>query len=203
MKLTLTQQITLDGVIQAPGGPEEDPSDGFPHGGWSFPFFDEELGAYNAELLGRADAYLLGRRTYDIFAAYWPLRTDPADTIAGPLNSRPKYVASRTLKSADWAGTQIIGGSDLVKDVTALKERPGGELQIHGSAALAAFLLGHGLIDTVRLLTCPVVLGTGKRLFTDRVLPATFRLAESRAFAKGVVFSTYELAGRPTYGTFE
>ncbi|MBO1331262.1 dihydrofolate reductase family protein [Streptomyces sp. VRA16 Mangrove soil] len=202
MKLTLTQFLSIDGVHQAPGAPEEDTSGGFPHGGWTVPFGDEDFMGFVTESFARADAFLLGRRTYDIFAGYWPRRTDPADPVASKLNALPKYVASRTLTGADWAGTRVIGGSDLVKDVTALKEQPGRELQIHGSGDLAAYLLRHDLIDTLHLLTFPVVLGTGKRLFAEGAVATAFRNAGTRVTGKGVVITSYELDGRPTYGSF-
>ncbi|QEU90829.1 dihydrofolate reductase family protein [Streptomyces kanamyceticus] len=202
MKLTFTQFLTLDGVIQAPGGPEEDRSSGFEHGGWSVPYGDDDFGAFVTEVFDRADAFLLGRGTYEIFAGYWPKMTDPADPVASRLNSLPKYVASTTLTAADWQGTRIIGRDDLVKDVTALKEQPGRELQMHGSAGLARSLMAHDLIDTLHLLTFPVALGAGKRLFAEGGLPTAFRLAGSRTTSKGVVISTYERAGRPEYGSY-
>ncbi|MFD9910489.1 dihydrofolate reductase family protein [Streptomyces sp. NPDC059063] len=202
MKITLTQFVTLDGVMQAPGGPQEDPSDGFTHGGWSVPYGDEDFGRFMTEVFERVDAFLLGRRTYDIFAAYWPRMTDPDDPIASRLNALPKYVASTTLTSADWQGTQIIGRTDLIKDVTALKERPGRELQLHGSAGLAQSLLAHDLVDTVHLLTFPVVLGTGRRLFAEGGLPTAFRHTGSRTTSKGVAINSYEREGRPEYGSY-
>ncbi|MFD4629023.1 dihydrofolate reductase family protein [Streptomyces sp. NPDC058284] len=202
MKLTLTQFLTLDGVFQAPGGPDEDRSNGFEHGGWSVPYGDEDFGAFMTEVFDRVDAFLLGKGTYEIFAGYWPKMTDPADPIASRLNSLPKYVASTTLTAADWQGTRIIGRDDLVKDVTALKEQPGRELQMHGSGGLARSLMAHGLIDTLHLLTFPVVLGTGKRLFTEGAPPTAFRHARSRTTSKGVVISTYEREGRPEYGSY-
>ncbi|QDQ14478.1 dihydrofolate reductase family protein [Streptomyces spectabilis] len=202
MKITLTQFQTLDGVIQAPGGPDEDTSDGFAHGGWSVPYGDEDFGAFVTEVFGRVDAFLLGRRTYEIFAGYWPKMTDPADPIASRLNALPKYVASRTLTRADWNGAEIIGRDDLVKDVTALKERPGRELQLHGSAGLAQSLLAHDLIDTLHLLTFPVALGTGRRLFAEGGLPTAFRHTGSRTTSKGVVINSYDREGRPEYGSY-
>ncbi|MEV5982473.1 dihydrofolate reductase family protein [Streptomyces sp. NPDC052114] len=202
MKLTFTQFLTLDGVFQAPGGPDEDSSGGFEHGGWSFPYADEDFGGFITEVFDRADAFLLGRGTYEIFAGYWPKKTDPADPVASRLNSLPKYVASTTLTEAGWPGTRIIGRDDLVKDVTALKERPGRELQMHGSGNLARSLLAHGLIDSLNLLTFPVVLGTGKRLFEEGGLPAAYRLTQSRTTSKGVLIATYDRAGRPEYGSF-
>ncbi|WP_055701452.1 MULTISPECIES: dihydrofolate reductase family protein [Streptomyces] len=202
MKLTLTQFVTLDGVFQAPGGPDEDRSGGFEHGGWTVPYADEDFGAFVEEAFGRVDAFLLGRGTYEIFAGYWPKKTDPADPVAARLNSLPKYVASTTLTEAGWPGTRIIGRDDLVKDVTALKKQPGRELQMHGSGNLARSLMAHGLIDTLHLLTFPVVLGTGKRLFEEGGLPTAFRLTQARTTSKGVVIATYDRAGRPEYGSF-
>lgn len=135
-KLSLTAFVTLDGVHQAPGGREEDRRDGFEHGGWSFPYDDEDFGQFITEVFGRAGAFLLGRHTYEIFAGFWPKVTDPADPVAGKLNSLPKYVASSSITRPEWAGTTVISG-DLAKEVTAIKENTEGELQVHGSAALA------------------------------------------------------------------
>ncbi|QEV21116.1 dihydrofolate reductase family protein [Streptomyces alboniger] len=202
MKITFTQFLTLDGVFQAPGGPDEDRSGGFEHGGWSVPYGDEDFGAFIDEVFEQADAFLLGRGTYEIFAGYWPAVTEPDNPVATKLNALPKYVASTTLTSADWRNTQIIGRDDLVKDVTALKESPGRELQMHGSGNLARSLMAHDLIDVLHLLTFPVALGTGKRLFAEGGLPTAFRLARSRTTSTGVVISTYERAGRPEYGSY-
>ncbi|MFE0131101.1 dihydrofolate reductase family protein [Streptomyces sp. NPDC059037] len=202
MKLTLTQFQTLDGVIQAPGGPEEDRVGGFEHGGWSVPFGDDDFGRFINGVFDRVDAFLLGRRTYDIFASYWPKMTDPADPVASRLNALPKYVATTTLTGSDWENTHLIGREDIAKDVALLKEQPGRELQMHGSAGLAQSLLAHDLIDTIHLLTFPVTLGTGKRLFADGGLPTSFRTTASSLSSTGVVISTYERAGRPEYGTY-
>ncbi|WP_406066833.1 dihydrofolate reductase family protein [Streptomyces sp. NBC_01077] len=199
--LSLTQFLTLDGVHQAPGGPEEDPSGGFVHGGWSVPYGDEDFGRYMQDVFTRPTAFLLGRRTYEIFAGYWPKQTDPANPIATKLNALPKYVATTTLDSADWAGTTLLRG-DVVEEVTALKERTDGEIQMHGSAGLARTLLDHDLIDTLRLLVFPVILGTGGRLFGDGVRPTAFRQTDGRITGSGVAVNTYELAGRPTYGSY-
>ncbi|MGW3623108.1 dihydrofolate reductase family protein [Streptomyces sp. NPDC000880] len=201
-QLSITSFVTLDGVMQAPGGPNEDPSDGFDLGGWSVPYGDEDFGRFMTEVFDRAGAFLLGRRTYEIFAGYWPKVTDPADPIASRLNTLPKYVASTTLDKADWEGSTVIGG-DLVKEVAAIKERTDGELQIHGSGRLAQSLMQHDLIDTLNLLVFPVVLGKGRRLFVDGAVPTAFRHAASRTTGTGVAIHTYELEGRPAYGTYE
>ncbi|MFB6633134.1 dihydrofolate reductase family protein [Streptomyces sp. NPDC056362] len=199
--LSLTQFLTLDGVMQAPGGPDEDTSGGFEHGGWSVPFGDEDFGRRITEIFERPTAFLLGRRTYDIFAGYWPKRTDPTDPVASKLNGLPKYVATTTLDSADWAGTTLLKG-DVAGEVAALKERLDGEIQMHGSAGLARTLLDHDLIDTLHLHVFPVVLGTGRRLFTDGVRPTAFRLTDARTSGTGVALHTYERTGRPAYGSY-
>lgn len=201
-KLTLTAFVTLDGVHQAPGGREEDCRDGFEHGGWSFPYDDEDFGQFITEVFGRAGAFLLGRHTYEIFAGFWPKVTDPADPVAGKLNALPKYVASSSITRPEWAGTTVISG-DLAKEVTAIKENTEGELQVHGSAVLAQSLLALDLVDTVHLLSFPVVLGTGRRLFAEGAVPTAFRHAGARLTSKGVAIHTYDLAGRPEYGTYE
>ncbi|MGY6021288.1 dihydrofolate reductase family protein [Streptomyces spinosirectus] len=200
-KLVSTIFVTLDGVYQAPGGPQEDTRGGFEHGGWSFPFGDDDFGRFVTEVFGRPGAFLLGRRTYDIFASFWPNMTDPADPIAAKLNGLPKYVASSTLTDPGWAGTTVIRG-DLAKEVTALKERTDGELQVHGSGALVQSLLALGLVDTLHLLTFPVVLGTGLRFFADGAVPTRFRHAGGSITAAGVSIQTYDVAGRPEYGSY-
>ncbi|MCX5250039.1 dihydrofolate reductase family protein [Streptomyces sp. NBC_00201] len=200
-KLVSTIFVTLDGVYQAPGGPEEDTRDGFEHGGWSFPFGDDDFGRFITEVFDRPGAFLLGRRTYDIFASFWPRMTDPADRIASQLNALPKYVPSSTLSDPQWAGTTVISG-DLGKEVTALKERTDGELQVHGSGALVQSLLALDLVDTLHLLTFPVVLGSGLRFFAEGALPTKFRHAGGRVTAAGVSIQSYDLAGRPDYGSY-
>ncbi|MFB7352586.1 dihydrofolate reductase family protein [Streptomyces gardneri] len=199
--LSLTQFLTLDGVHQAPGGPQEDPSGGFEHGGWSVPYGDEDFGQFMNEVFTRPTAFLLGRRTYEIFAGYWPKQTDPDDPVAGKLNALPKYVATTTLTSADWAGTTLLRG-DVAKEVAELKGSLDGEIQMHGSGGLARTLLDNDLIDTLHLLVFPVILGAGRRLFSDGVRPTAFRHTAARTTGSGVAIHTYELAGRPEYGSY-
>jgi dihydrofolate reductase len=202
MKLTLIQFVTLDGVYQAPGGPTEDTSGGFRHGGWLVPFFDDVLGQFIDRVFDEVDAFLLGRTTYEIFAASWPKATDPDDPIASKLNTLPKYVASRTLQRADWQNSTVLAG-DVVAEVTRLKEQPGRELQMHGSGALAQTLFDAGLIDTIRLIVFPVVLGSGKRLFAEGRTPSSFRLADVTSTPSGVTMQTLEPTGPPEYGEIE
>ncbi|MFF5971147.1 dihydrofolate reductase family protein [Streptomyces sp. NPDC012769] len=198
--LSLTQFLTLDGVYQAPGGPEEDPSGGFDRGGWVAPYVDEDFGGFIDEVFARPAAFLLGRRTYDIFASYWPRQTDPGDPVASKLNALPKYVVSTTLASADWPTTTVLRG-DAADAVAALKERVDGEIQMHGSGGLAQTLLAHDLIDRLHLLVFPVVLGAGRRLFREGATPSAFRLTDARSTSVGVAIHTYERAGRPEFGT--
>jgi dihydrofolate reductase len=197
-KLVVTAFVTLDGVVQAPGAPGEDPSGGFDHGGWQVPFFDDATGAFIGEVFERAGCFLLGRKTYDIFAGFWPNITDEGNVIATRLNSLPKYVASRSLDTATWQHSTLI--QDVPAEVMALKEQSGGELQVHGSADLIQTLIEHDLVDAYTVLTVPEVLGTGKRLFPEGVRPGALRLKESQTTSKGVTISSYEHAGKPTYG---
>ncbi|CAL9403162.1 putative protein YyaP [Streptomyces sp. enrichment culture] len=199
-KLVSTVFVSLDGVYQAPGGPQEDTRDGFEQGGWVFPYVDDDFGRFVDDVFGRVGAFLLGRRTYDIFAAYWPKVTDPDDPIAGPLNRLPKYVPSSTLTDPGWSGTTVLRG-DLAEEVGALKERTDGELQLHGSGALARSLLDLGLVDTLHLLTFPVVLGAGRRFFAEGAVPTAFRHTAGSVTGAGVSIQSYEVAGRPEYGT--
>ncbi len=199
MRLTLTTFLTLDGVMQAPGTRTEDPSDGFTLGGWIVPYASEDMG--EPAWWEQADAFLLGRRTYDIFAAHWPRVTDPDDTIAARLNALPKYVASRTRRDLEWNGATVLDG-DVVEAVRELKARPGGELQVHGSGDLAQTLIAHDLVDEYRLTTFPVVLGRGRHLFADGARPAALRLTSSRTTSAGAVLSTYEPAGDVVRGSF-
>ncbi|MGA5648641.1 dihydrofolate reductase family protein [Streptomyces seoulensis] len=200
-KLVSTVFVSLDGVYQAPGGPEEDTSGGFGQGGWTFPYADDDFGGFVGESFGRAGAFLLGRHTYDIFAGYWPKVTDPGNPVAAKLNALPKYVVSATVETPGWAGTTVLSG-DLAKEVRALKERTEGEVQIHGSGALVRSLVNLGLIDTLHLLTFPVVLGEGRRLFVEGAVPTRFRHAGGTVTGKGVSIQSYDLDGRPKYGSF-
>lgn len=199
-ELTLTTFLTLDGVMQAPGGPSEDPSGNFPHGGWLVPHADADMGATMVEIFSKAEAFLLGRTTYDIFSAYWPKITDPADLIASKLNSLPKFVASRTRSTSSWSGTTHV--RDVVKEVSELKQRFLREVQVHGSCGLAQTLIENDLIDEYRLLTFPVILGTGKRLFGVGAVPATLTLVSSHTTSKGVIVSVYRRAGSLKTGSF-
>ena len=202
MKLTVTTFQTLDGVMQAPGGPPEDPSGGFEHGGWLVPHLDAEFGAFMDETFAAAEAFVLGRFTYETFAGHWPKVDDPDDAVATKLNTLPKHVASRTLREEDleWTGSALLG-DDVPARVAELKGRPGGELQVHGSAGLVQTLLRHGLVDELRLLTFPVVLGSGKRLFGEGAVPAALRLIESRTTSAGTLIAVYAFEGRPSYGS--
>src|SRR3954452_12413169 len=177
MKLTVQTFLTLDGVMQAPGGPEEDPSDDFAHGGWQAPFADPAVGDFVVELNSHASAFLLGRRTFEIFRGHWPDQTDPGDPIATAINSLPKHVVSRSLTEAEatWRGEQpdtahLVTG-DVVAGVKARKDEAGDELQVWGSGQLLDTLLQHELVDRFRLMTFPVVLGSGRRLFNEGALP--------------------------------
>jgi dihydrofolate reductase len=203
MKLTMTCFVSVDGVMQSPGGPSEDPSDGFAHGGWQVPFFeDEEAGEFVTEVNSRAGGFLLGRRTYEIFSSYWPQVTDPDHPIATKLNQSPKYVASRTLRSADWHNTTILPG-DVVDAVRDLKQQEGDELHIWGSGNLVQTLMRHDLIDTFRILQYPVVLGRGRRLFAEGTGPGTLRVPSGTVTSKGTVIMTYERAGELVTGSFD
>jgi dihydrofolate reductase len=194
--------LTLDGVMQAPGGPDEDRDGGFEHGGWLVPFFDDRLVAIMSDWTTRAGAFLLGRTTYEMFAASWPNATDPADAAAAALNGRPKYVASRTLTRLDWTGSTLLG-ADIAAEVARLKEMDGGEIQVHGSGALIQTLLRHDLVDRFRLWSFPVILGTGKRLFAEGAVPRSLRLVETDATPTGAVLHVYERVGDLRYGEVE
>jgi dihydrofolate reductase len=200
-RLTMTSFVSLDGVMQAPGGPLEDRSGAFLHGGWVMPFVEQDFGEFMVEVFSRAGAFLLGRGTYEIFASHWPRVTDPKDPIAGALNRLPKYVASRTLDRVEWSGSKLV--RDVRAEVARLKGQDGPEIQVHGSPGLAQTLLAYELLDELHLLRFPVVLGAGKRLFGSGAIPTAFQLVASRTTSKGVQIGTYRPAGRPIYGSAE
>lgn len=188
MRLTLHTFLTLDGVMQAPGGPDEDPTGGFDRGGWLVPYADEVMGEVVDGWFARADALLLGRRTFTGMRDFWTQVTDPQDAVAHALNTLPKYLVSSTVTDPGWEPTAVLPG-DAVDAVRALKERPGGELQVHGSARLARTLHMAGLVDEYRLLVFPTTVGGGVRLFTDDAPPCGFTLLESRTTTTGAVYS--------------
>jgi len=197
-RLIVTEFVTLDGVAQAPGGPDEDPDGGFTHGGWQAPLMDEEAGTVVFEQASNMDALLLGRRTYEIFAAYWP--SAPAEIpFTGLLNSVPKYVAGRTLASPlAWQGSTLIA-ENIEDSVTSLKERHG-ELHVIGSLNLVQSLLHYGLVDRLNLWVYPLLLGAGKHVFAEGTVPTTLRLTESVSYTNGTLHLGYETDGAPTYG---
>jgi dihydrofolate reductase len=199
MDLIVGTFVTLDGVMQAPGGPEEDRSGGFAHGGWLVPHFDETMGQVMTEWIERADGLLLGRKTYEIFAAHWPRVS--GDPIASKLNSVRKHVVSRTLDRVEWNNSTLVNG-DVVEGIRRLKREPGKELQVHGSSDLIQTLLKHDLIDAFRLWIFPVLLGTGKRLFASGTVPKRLKLVETRTSSTGVVLQVHQSAGRLEYGSF-
>ncbi|MFJ3405286.1 dihydrofolate reductase family protein [Promicromonospora sp. NPDC090134] len=201
MRLILTEFVSLDGVSQGPGSPEEDTSDGFTRGGWLVPHIDEVFVRRTVEWLGEADGLLLGRHTYAAFARDWPQITDPADPFTALMNSLPKYVASQTLTEGTWHPTTVLSG-DVASQVAELKRRPGRELQIHGSARLAQSLLAAGVIDELRLVVAPVVVGSGRRLFPDGGAPAGLRLVSSESTPGGLVIQVYAWAGEPAVATY-
>lgn len=201
-KLVAGTFLTLDGVMQAPGGPNEDRDGGFRHGGWLVPYFDDKLGEIMTEWTRHAGAFLLGRRTYEIFAASWPRSTDPADEIATALNTQPKYVVSRTLDKVDW-NNSILLKDKVTEEVAKLKSREGGEIQVHGSGKLLQTLLEHDLVDTLRIWQFPVVVGTGKHLFGEGTRPRSFRLVDTQMTTTGAVLHVYERAGDLRYGEVE
>jgi dihydrofolate reductase len=200
-KLVVGTFVTLDGVMQAPGGPDEDRDGGFTYGGWMVPFIDDMILRVMTDWVGRADGLLLGRRTYEIFAASWPYASGD-DPIAAKLNSVRKYVASRTLKRVDWNNSTLLAG-DIAEAVRKLKGEPGGELQVHGSGELIQTLLRHDLVDELRIWFFPVLLGTGKRLFGEGTVPAGLKLIETQTSTTGAVLQVHQAAGKPSYGSYE
>src|SRR5213594_3842192 len=198
-KLIVSTFLTLDGVMQAPGGPGEDDSGGFAHGGWSVNYWDEQMGQVMGEAMSAPFDLVLGRKTYDIFAAYWPHATD--NPGAKPLNDATKYVASRSHPTLEWAKSVLIEG-DAAEGIAALKKEDGPELQVHGSGNLIQTLLRRNLVDEYRLWIFPLTIGSGKRLFSDGTIPAGLRLVDSKVSTTGVVIGTYEPAGEIVTGSF-
>jgi dihydrofolate reductase len=201
-KIIATAFVSLDGVMQAPGGPEEDPTGGFALGGWTFPYFDQALGAAMGEIFGRPFDLLLGRKTYDIFAAHWPHVSDPNDPIAGLFNRVTKYVASRGKPKLTWQNSQLLG-ADIAASLKKLKSEDGPDLLVQGSSDLLQTLWKHGLIDELTVLIFPVVLARGKRLFGEGAIPAALTLVKSQSYPTGVVVARYQPAGGVKTGSFQ
>ena len=197
-ELIVNTFLTLDGVMQAPGGPEEDASGSFEHGDWSFGYWDDTLDGAMGELMGKPFDLVLGRKTYEIFAAYWPQSQEDG---AKELNAATKHVASTTLSQLEWENSHLIEG-DVVAGVRALKEQDGPELQVHGSAALLQTLIGGGVVDEFRVLIFPVLLGTGKRLFGDGTVPEGLELVSSKTSSSGVIIATYRTGAEIKSGSF-
>jgi dihydrofolate reductase len=199
MKLTTMTQVTVDGVMQGNGGAsDEDRKGGFERGGWAMGVFDDETGAFITETYRRADAFLFGRRTYELFAGYWGETEMRAHPIGVALNETPKYVASTTLTDAKWADTTVLSG-DVAAGIGKLKAKPGGELQVHGSGALIRSMLDDDLVDEITLLVVPVILGQGARLFPDAGPDIALDLVDSRVDSKGVTIQVFRPNGRPQY----
>jgi dihydrofolate reductase len=191
--------LTLDGVMQAPGGPEENDSGGFAHGGWSVNYWDGHVGRFMDEAMSTPFDLVLRRRTYDIFAAYWPHA--PEETGAKPLNEATKYVASRSHPTLEWSNSMLIE-KDVAEGIAVLKQEDGPELQVHGSGDLIQTLLRHNLVDKYCLLIFPVVIGSCKRLFSEGTIPSGLKLVDSKVSTTGVVMATYEPAGEIVTGSF-
>jgi dihydrofolate reductase len=202
MRLTLTQFVTLDGVYQGPGAPDEDTTDGFARGGWMVPHMDQTFITVAAGWLERAGALLLGRRTYEAFAMAWPQNTDPDDPFASRMNALPKYVASHTITQTPWTPATILGG-DIVAQVADLKAQPGDELQLHGSARLAQSLLAAGLIDEIRLVITPTILGQGRHLFPDDGPALGMRVTENATTPGGLTILVFEATGPAAYAQYQ
>jgi dihydrofolate reductase len=199
MKLTTNTNVSVDGVMQGLGGPDEDRRGGFERGGWALALFDDEGATLLGQIYQRADAFLFGRRTYEIFAGSWGTWDDPGDSpIWTALNTRPKYVVSTTLTDPQWADTTVLSG-DVATAVAELKAEPGSELQVHGSGALIRWLLDNDLVDEINLFTYPVVVGQGTRLFPDTGPDTALDLVDSRATTNGVTIQVYRPAGHPQY----
>jgi dihydrofolate reductase len=201
MKLTTTTQVSVDGVMQGNGPSDEDRREGFERDGWALPLFDDEAATLVDQVYARADAFLFGRRTYEMFAGTWGAITEMrAHPIGVALNEKPKYVASTTLTDPQWANTTVLSG-DVAAAIGELKAKPGGELQVHGSGALTRWLLENELVDEINLLIVPVVVGQGTRLFPAAGPDIALDLVDSRAFPKGITLQVYRPAGRPQYAT--
>jgi dihydrofolate reductase len=198
MKLTTITHVSVDGVMQGLGGPDEDRRGGFERGGWAGPYFDEEGATFVNQIFERADAFLFGRWTYETFAGYWGVMDPGRNPIADALNTRPKYLASTTLAHPGWADTTVLSG-DIARAIGELKAQPEGELQVHGSGRLVRWLFDNELVDEITLLTYPVVIGQGTRLFPDPGKDMALDLMESRVTAKGVTIHVYRPTGRPRY----
>jgi dihydrofolate reductase len=201
-RIVVATFTSLDGVMQAPGGPQEDPTCGFTLGGWVAPYFDEALGASLGQIFGRPFDLLLGRKTYDIFAAHWPHVTDPNDPIAASFNRVTKYVASRSRPKLDWQNSQLLG-DDVVASLKTLKSQDGADLVVQGSSELLQTLWRDGLVDELSVLIFPVVLGKGKRLFGNGVSPAGLKLLKSQSFPTGVIVANYRPDGAVKTGDFQ
>ena len=201
-KILVATFTSLDGVMQAPGGPQEDPAGGFTFGGWTFPHFDEALGGAMGEIFGRPFDLLLGRRTYDIFAAYWPHVTDPNDPIAGPFNRVTKYVASRAKPKLAWQNSRWLG-DDTVAALKKLKTEDGPDLLVQGSGELIQTLWQNGLVDEFSVLTFPVLLGKGKRLFGSGTTPSGLKLIKAQSYPTGVIVANYRPDGAVRIGSFD
>jgi dihydrofolate reductase len=200
MKLTTTTIVSVDGVMQGLGAPDEDRRGGFERGGWVTPLFDDEATTFLNQVYQRADAFLFGRRTYEIFAGSWGAMEDlRAHPIAVALNTQPKYVASTTLIDPRWANTTVLSG-DVAAAIGELKAKPAGELQVHGSGNLVRWLFDNQLVDEITLLTVPVIVGQGTRLFPDTGPDTALEVVDSRATPKGVTIQVYRPGGRPQYG---
>jgi dihydrofolate reductase len=201
MKLTTVTHVSVDGVMQGLGGRDEDRRGGFERGGWALPLFDGEAEAFLIEVFQRADAFLFGRRTYEIFAGSWGAMADMANSPIGvALNTRPKYVASTTLTEPRWADTTVLSG-DVAAAIGELKAKPAGELQVHGSGNLVRWLLDNQLVDEITLLTYPVVVGQGTRLFPDTGPDTALELVDSRSTPEGITIQVYRPSGHPQYAT--
>jgi dihydrofolate reductase len=198
MKLTASMKLTVDGVYQGPGGSDEDRRDGFDRGGWTAPFADQEGWRILTAWFERADAFLLGRKTWEIWEPYWP-HHDGGDPVSHGINVLPKYVPSTTLKDPTWQNTHVIEG-DVEAAVRELKQKPGRELQVHGSGELLRWLLERDLVDELNLRIYPVIVGAGRRLFPERGQTHSLTLVESRTVPSGVTIQTYRPAGRATFG---